>query len=52
MSAASPATNPERIPGTFERLERLEKTMSRGKPTRPSWWAASRAPSGGRASSK
>ncbi|CPM90699.1 Uncharacterised protein [Bordetella pertussis] len=23
-SAASPATNPERMPGTFERLDRLE----------------------------
>ena len=29
MSAASPATNPERMPGAFERLDRLENATSR-----------------------
>ena len=48
---ASPATNPERMPGTFERFERLESITSRSKP-RPSLCAASSPPSGGAASSK
>ena len=33
--AASPATKPERMPGTLERLDRLPNATSRGKPLAP-----------------
>jgi hypothetical protein len=39
------------MPGTFERFDRLENTIrlayGRAPPLRPSWCAASSAPSGG-----
>ena len=47
-SAASPATKPERMPGTLERLDRLVKATRLRKSLRPELrCAASSAPSGG-----
>ena len=46
-NAASPATNPERMPGTLLRLDRLVSTIRLRKSSRPSSRAACSAPSGG-----